>query len=108
MISLRFSYRLISIMLFLAYIPHLSAKKEHNLVEVISLIPDIVLDIRYATDNNFTHQKVYTSARCYLLYDVAKALAKVQDELRSLGLGLKIWDGYRPLSVQWALLACYS
>lgn len=78
-----------------------------DLVEVITVVPDAVLDIRYATANNFTGRVVYPSARCFLARDAAYALRDVQEELRPLGYRLKIFDGYRPLSVQrqfWKIL----
>jgi beta-N-acetylhexosaminidase/D-alanyl-D-alanine dipeptidase len=78
-----------------------------GLVDVTSLAPDIVLDIRYATDNNFTRAAVYPVAACYLRLDAAKRLAEVQAELRARGLGLKVFDCYRPFSIQkkfWALV----
>lgn len=71
-----------------------------DLVNVLDYIPNVVLDIRYATENNFTKKVVYPNANCFLERVVAQALAEVQKELKPLGLRLKIWDGYRPLSVQ--------
>lgn len=76
---------------------------KHDLVNLKEVIPSIELDIRYATADNFTHQQIYTSARAYLRTDVAWALKKVQDELATMGFGLKIWDAYRPHSVQFKL-----
>ena len=78
-----------------------------DLVELVRVIPDLVLDIRYATPNNFTGKAVYPSARCFLAKEPALALRDVQAELKTLGYGLKVFDGYRPLSVQrkfWAIL----
>ncbi len=71
-----------------------------NLVDISKAIPDILLDIRYATTNNFLGFPVYAKPACYLHKNVADALIAVQKELSSVGLGLKIFDGYRPLSVQ--------
>ncbi|MDQ4140442.1 MAG: M15 family metallopeptidase [Bacteroidota bacterium] len=67
-----------------------------QLVEITSIIPNIKLDIRYATANNFIGEPVYTSARAFLRLPVAQALKKVQTELNKQGLGLKIFDAYRP------------
>lgn len=78
-----------------------------GLVEVAEVVPDAVLDIRYATTDNFTGQAVYPSSRCFLNRDAAHALALVQKDLKSQGFRLKVFDGYRPLSVQrrfWAIL----
>ena len=71
-----------------------------DLVEVIKVSPRIRLDIRYATPNNFTGKKVYPSERCFLRPKTAKRLHLVQLALEKRGLGLKIYDGYRPLSIQ--------
>ncbi|MBN1279587.1 MAG: M15 family metallopeptidase [Chlorobiaceae bacterium] len=60
----------------------------------------IVLDIRYATTNNFTGKRIYPAARCLLRRDVAMRLLKVQQTLRSMGYRLIVFDCYRPLSVQ--------
>jgi zinc D-Ala-D-Ala dipeptidase len=59
-----------------------------------------ILDIKYATKNNFTHQAVYPEARCLIRKPVAQALSRVQAALKVRGLRLKIFDCYRPLSVQ--------
>lgn len=81
--------------------------ESERLVRVRDLIPDLRLDIRYATENNFTKQKVYDSAECFLRPEVARRLAEVQKDLRRRGFGLMVFDCYRPLSVQrkfWAIL----
>ncbi len=69
-------------------------------VDIHQMDPSIILDIRYATANNFLHRAVYKQARCFLVKEAALKLQQVQNELKQLGLGLKIFDGYRPLSVQ--------
>lgn len=78
-----------------------------DLVDVEKIIPGIVLDIRYATTNNFTGQKLYPVSRCCLRREAAENLKTVQDELHGMGLALKIFDGYRPLSVQRKMWAVY-
>lgn len=78
-----------------------------ELVDVEKLIPGIVLDIRYATTNNFTGQKLYPVARCCLRREAAENLKAVQEELKGMGLALKVFDGYRPLSVQKKMWAVY-
>jgi zinc D-Ala-D-Ala dipeptidase len=81
--------------------------QEQTFVEVITINPNIQLDIRYATENNFLNRQVYPQARCFVRYPVALRLDSIQQELESIGLGLKIFDGYRPLSVQkqmWEIL----
>ncbi|MGB9592275.1 MAG: M15 family metallopeptidase, partial [Candidatus Kryptoniota bacterium] len=76
------------------------APDNQDLVEVRAINPDIRLDIRYATDSNFTHQQLYPVAKCYLRKEAAESLSAVQKELEKIGLGLKVFDGYRPLSIQ--------
>lgn len=76
------------------------AQKPSDLVDVKKINSDFVLDLRYATNNNFLGEKVYPQARCFLRYEAAVQLNSVQKELESIGLGLKIFDGYRPLEVQ--------
>ncbi len=77
-----------------------SALEAAGLVEPVRLAPSMLLDIRYATANNFTGQPVYPSARCFLRADIARRLSAVQARLQSQGLGLKVFDCYRPFSVQ--------
>jgi len=73
--------------------------KDSDLVELIKLDPTFKLDIRYATNNNFVGEPVYTEARAFLQRPAAEALVAVNKELKPLGYGLVIFDGYRPWSV---------
>ena len=73
--------------------------KESDLVELIKLDPTFKLDIRYATDNNFVGRPVYTEARAFLQRPAALKLVEVSKELKPLGYGLMIFDGYRPWQV---------
>jgi len=74
-----------------------------EIVDLLSIDSSFVLDIRYATDNNFTKRVLYPAAKAKLRREAAESLASVQRELKSKNLGLKIYDGYRPLSIQWKL-----
>ncbi|MBV9216926.1 MAG: M15 family metallopeptidase [Acidobacteria bacterium] len=74
-------------------------KKEADLVELTKLSKTIKLDIRYATANNFTGRAVYPEARAFLQRPAAKALLKVHKALKREGLGLVIFDGYRPWAI---------
>jgi D-alanyl-D-alanine dipeptidase len=77
-----------------------------DLIDVQALEPSLRVDIRYATVDNFTHRAIYPkAARCYLRKDVAQRLQAAQQALKRQGLGLKLWDCYRPLSAQRALWA---
>ena len=71
-----------------------------GLVDVKALDPAIIIDLNYATTDNFTGQVLYPSTRCLLRESVAWRLLQVQRDLQSQGLGLKVFDGYRPLTVQ--------
>ncbi|AKQ47082.1 hypothetical protein TH63_17855 [Rufibacter radiotolerans] len=72
---------------------------DHELVELASYVPGVVLDIKYATADNLVGEPVYTLATAYARKPVADALRKIQADLKPLGLGLKIFDGYRPYQV---------
>ena len=77
-----------------------SAEAE-RLVDVTRLAGGIAVELRYATANNFTRHVIYPpSARCYLRAPVAARLAAVHRLLQARGLGLKVYDCYRPRSAQ--------
>lgn len=73
-------------------------ERADDLVNLKTFIPKIVLDIRYATTNNFTGQVIYPQAKCYLRRSTATKLKEVQKDLKGMGLGLKMFDGYRPFA----------
>lgn len=73
--------------------------KTTRLVELAKLDPTLKLDIKYATKNNFLGRPFYKEAKAYLQEHVAKDLVKVSKKLNKKGLGLIIFDGYRPWSV---------
>jgi D-alanyl-D-alanine dipeptidase len=72
-----------------------------SMLELKQLIPTIVYDLRYATENNFVKQPLYPieTKTTFLRLPAALALNNIQKELQTLGLGLKIFDAYRPYSV---------
>lgn len=72
-----------------------------ELVNIQSVIPNAQIDLKYATADNFTGQIVYNFHHCLLLKEAALRLRDVQDQLETMGLGLKIWDGFRPVAAQW-------
>ena len=63
----------------------------------------IAIDVRYATTDNFMKTQLYPVAKVYLRAPAARALAAVQQELAAKGLGLKVFDGYRPYRVTEAM-----
>jgi len=70
-----------------------------TLVNLKKICPSIILDIRYATHNNFLGIPLYNLPRAYVRFPVALAIAEIQKELEPLGLSLKIYDAYRPYSI---------
>lgn len=71
-----------------------------DFVRVRDYIPDIVVELKYATSSNFTASVVYDFTEVYLRYSTVLKLMDVQAEFREQGLRLKIWDGFRPLEAQ--------
>jgi zinc D-Ala-D-Ala dipeptidase len=71
----------------------------NKLVDLEKFIPRIKLDIKYATTNNFLGLQVYKKPKAFLRLPAAYALKKVESELNKKGLGLKVYDAYRPYSV---------
>lgn len=76
---------------------------DEALVAVADYIPDIVVELCYGGTDNFTGQVIYDFQEAYLRYGTVKKLAQVQQALKAQGLGLKIWDAYRPPSAQFRL-----
>ena len=74
-------------------------KREADLIELTKLDKSITLDIRYATANNFVGRAVYPEARAFLQRPAAEALVRVHQELKKKGLGIVIFDGYRPWTI---------
>jgi len=76
------------------------------LVDIRSIEPTIVVDLRYATANNFTGAPLpgYEADRAFLRREAASALALVQRDLRPRGLALKVFDAYRPVRATLAMV----
>lgn len=81
-----------------AYLAELSQTEDNRMVNLEALILGIKLEIKYATPDNFTGQKVYPYPAAWLRKPAALALAGVQQALDSIGLGLVVYDAYRPYS----------
>jgi D-alanyl-D-alanine dipeptidase len=78
--------------------PRLSSHLPNGFVDLSAVVPDIVVDLRYATDDNFVGRRIngYRASRCILTRRAAQALERVQHDLAERGLGLKVFDCYRP------------
>ena len=95
-----------------------SQSAQDELVNVKEFIHDIVLDLKYNTEDNFLNQKCYTTDECYLSRALLERVIMIQDSPRNItfhdgnsypqGLGLKIWDGYRPRAVQFLMWELYG
>lgn len=81
--------------------------EDYEYVLVNKYIPDIYVELMYATDNNFTGVRIYGFTDAYLRYGTVKKLANVQKELKEQGYSLKIWDAYRPFEAQQKLWEVY-
>src|SRR6516164_3885216 len=84
-----------------AILTPINANADRPLVDIQSVDPTIVIDLRYAGNNNFVGHPLYPQGmRARARPEVAAALSKAQTLLRHYQYGLKIWDAYRPVSVQ--------
>ncbi|MBN2165644.1 MAG: M15 family metallopeptidase [Marinilabiliaceae bacterium] len=73
-----------------------AANANAEMLNLENHIEGIILDIRYATCNNFTGEVIYETPQAFARKPVVEALQQVQDSLGKLNLGLKIYDAYRP------------
>ena len=76
---------------------------DKDFVKVTDYIPGVYQELMYATQENFTGQVIYDFQDAYLRYGTVKKLAGVCRDLAEMGLYIKIWDGFRPVSAQFAL-----
>ena len=82
----------------LSVCPLWASELPKGFVDLSELAPGIRVDLRYHGSDNFVGGPVdgYEKPRCLMTRPTAEALAKVQAELKGFGLGLKIFDAYRP------------
>src|SRR5882672_3020423 len=80
------------------YLSDKTKNPQNELINLEKFIPGVKLDIRYATTNNFTKEKIYNLSRAYARKPVAESLKKAQEDFKKLGYGIKIYDAYRPYS----------
>ena len=73
---------------------------DEDFVRIVDYIPTARVELPYATANNFTGYRIYDFTDSYLRYGTVKKLMKVSEELAEQGIGLIIWDGFRPAAAQ--------
>ena len=81
------------------YEQSIKTNPNNELIEIKKAIPSIVLDIRYATKNNFMKQVMYQQPKAFARKPVVQQLKVIQAELAKKGYGLKIFDAYRPYAI---------
>ncbi len=82
-----------------AYLKAIAEDPAKKLVALKRVIPELVVDMRYATVYNFTHKILYDRPVAYLQEGPAYALKDVQEEFKKKGLALKVYDAFRSFSV---------
>ena len=78
-------------------------ESDETFVRVLDYIPTASQELMYATEDNFTGQVIYDFEDAYLRWGTVKKLMLVSRDLEELGLYIKIWDGFRPVSAQFKL-----
>ena len=75
-----------------------AGKRPRDIVDVKTVIPDLVVEMRYLTPRNFVGVPIdgYRAEKCLLTRRAAEALKRVADDLRPKGYVLKVYDCYRP------------
>ncbi|GJQ62458.1 MAG: D-alanyl-D-alanine dipeptidase [Melioribacteraceae bacterium] len=77
------------------------AQHDTSIVYLGDIDSTILTDVKYATSDNFTGKVLYPTAKVYTRKIVGEALASVNEYLKSnYGYTLKVFDAFRPLSVQ--------
>ena len=72
---------------------------DNQLVDLRDIIPDAIFDVRYATANNLIGRPLYPTPDVFMRRPAAMALRKVHENLKQLGFGLVLHDGYRPYEI---------
>ena len=75
-------------------------KQYGNLIRLLDADPEFIIDLVYATADNFTGSVVYDSPECYIDIDTAKRLIAAKNLVKKDGYRMKVWDAFRPTSAQ--------
>lgn len=86
------------LVLTLGFSSEIACTQVNELVELKSIVPNIQYDLKYATKDNFTGKRIYPkkTKHSFLMKDAANALKKIALALEQQGLGILVWDAYRP------------
>lgn len=77
------------------------------MIRLLDLDADFIIDLRYATADNFTGVQVYRSTECWVDAHTAQILIQAKNIFKAAGYRVKIWDAYRPIRAQrkfWEIL----
>jgi len=106
-------YHFVSIFICFLFVDEMSTRELQNnwetsqdtsqWKEILTTKHNISLDLKYGTKDNFMNQRFYPCQRCYLKKEVADAIIHANNDLFEMGYKLKLFDCYRPLSVQKAM-----
>jgi D-alanyl-D-alanine dipeptidase len=84
-----------------SYHSSMNNDSDMQMLNLDTAITGIILDIRYATHNNFTGEIIYPKAAAWARKPVAEALTKAQKAFNIQGLSIKVFDAYRPYAATW-------
>lgn len=77
--------------------------EDAELVRVRDFLPEVFVELKYASEDNFTGRRIYDFDEAWLRYGTVKKLRAVSEALAAEGYALLIWDAFRPVSAQFAL-----
>lgn len=75
-------------------------ERKGNLIRLLDLDKDFIIDLKYATADNFTGVKIYQSGECWVHEHTAKILIEAKNIFKEAGYRVKVWDAYRPIRAQ--------
>lgn len=81
------------------YLAQVAVNVENTLLNLEGLAPNLRKDVKYATTDNVTKQVLYSTPGVFLRKPAAEALKKIAEELALNGIGLVVYDAYRPYSI---------
>lgn len=84
----------------LSVVTNKCVREINGLVNVSDMDESLILDLKYATENNFTGKVIYPVNVCVLCMETALKLIAANEELKKMEYRIKIWDAYRPMYVQ--------